>query len=57
LPELSLEGSQVKPELGPTAAINLLEQPTAIAIQLLEQIVHAGRRWIWHQAHGCGSPS
>jgi len=57
LPELPFKGGKIQPQLGPAAPIDLLQQPAAITVELLEQIIDAGRRWIWHLARGSGSPS
>ena len=54
LPELTLQSGKIQPEFGPAAAINLLQQPAAITVELLEQIIHAGRGWIRHLAQGSG---
>ena len=40
LAQLSFEGGQIKTKVRPTATINLLQQPTAISIQLLKEFLY-----------------
>ena len=40
LSQLPFEGGQIKAQVRPTATINLLQQPTAISIQLLKEFLY-----------------
>ena len=40
LSQLPFQGSQIKAEVRPTTTIDLLQQPTPISIQLLEEFLN-----------------